>query len=59
MAFHGSSFSAEEVAASLDDLFFEMNEVSADVALSGRQFYIPTVLGPTGMNGWTMIIYGF
>jgi len=29
-----------------------MDELSPDVALSGRQFYIPTVLGPTGMNGW-------
>ena len=29
-----------------------MDELSPEVALSGRQFYIPTVLGPTGMNGW-------
>ena len=51
-AFTSSSFSAEKAPVSLDDLFFDMDELSADVALSGRQFYIPTVLGPTGMNGW-------
>ena len=46
------SSAAEEAAVSLDNLFFQMDELSPDVALSGRQFYIPTVLGPTGMNGW-------
>lgn len=35
-----------------EEEFFRMEELSPDVALSGRQFYIPTVFGPTGMNGW-------
>ena len=51
-AFTSSSFGAEKAPVSPDDLFFDMDELSADVSLSGRQFYIPTVLGPTGMNGW-------
>jgi len=52
MAFTSVAFSAEKAPVSPDGLFFDMGELSADVALSGRQFYIPTVLGPTGMNGW-------
>jgi HEAT repeat protein len=32
--------------------FFRGSELSPDVALCGRQFHVPTVLGPTGMNGW-------
>jgi len=51
-AFMFSSSGAEKAPVSPDDLFFDTDELSADVALSGRQFYIPTVLGPTGMNGW-------
>jgi|GEM_PF-1871807 len=50
--FTSSAMSAEKAPTSPDDLFFNMDELSAGVALSGRQFYIPTVLGPTGMNGW-------
>ncbi len=49
----GRAFAAEPgTELDLDDLFFQMDELSSDVALSGRQFFIPTVLGPTGMNGW-------
>ena len=40
------------VDSSAAEEFFQMDELSPEVALSGRQFYIPTVLGPTGMNGW-------
>ncbi|MBT3202191.1 MAG: hypothetical protein HN350_19990, partial [Phycisphaerales bacterium] len=34
------------------DDFFKSGELNPDVALCGRQFHVPTVLGPTGMNGW-------
>ncbi|NQU22803.1 MAG: hypothetical protein HQ567_16110 [Candidatus Nealsonbacteria bacterium] len=34
--------------------FFQKKELGPDVALSGKQFYIPTVFGPTGMNGWML-----
>ena len=34
------------------DDFFRSDELSPDVALCGKQFYVPTVFGPTGMNGW-------
>jgi len=34
------------------DDFFRSDELSPDVALCGRQFHVPTVFGPTGMNGW-------
>ncbi|MCP5117183.1 MAG: hypothetical protein GY953_40680, partial [bacterium] len=47
-----SSLSAAGPAAKDD--FFRKRELSSDVALSGRQFYIPTVFGPTGMNGWML-----
>ena len=38
----------------VQDEFFQNKELGPDVALSGRQFYIPTVFGPTGMNGWML-----
>jgi hypothetical protein len=34
------------------DNFFRSDELSPNVALCGRQFHVPTILGPTGMNGW-------
>ena len=34
------------------DDFFSADELSPDVALCGKQFHVPTVFGPTGMNGW-------
>jgi hypothetical protein len=37
---------------SKSDNFFRSDELSPDVALCGRQFHVPTVFGPTGMNGW-------
>jgi len=53
VAVTGTALAADpDVEKAPDDLFFQMDELSPDVALSGRQFYIPTVLGPTGMNGW-------
>ena len=45
--------SATSAAASEDeDDFFRSDELSPDVALCGKQFHVPTVFGPTGMNGW-------
>jgi len=35
-----------------EEEFFRSEELSPDVALCGRQFHVPTVFGPTGMNGW-------
>jgi len=35
------------------DGFFRQAELSPDVELCGKEFHIPTVLGPTGMNGWS------
>ena len=34
--------------------FFNEGELSPNVALSGKQFFIPNVFGPTGMNGWIL-----
>jgi len=31
---------------------FAKEQLSADIALCGQAFYLPTVFGPTGMNGW-------
>lgn len=36
------------------DDFFRADELGPTLALSGRQYYIPTVFGPTGMNGWIL-----
>ena len=35
-----------------EEEFFRSEELSPDVALCGKQFHVPTVFGPTGMNGW-------
>ncbi len=40
-ALTSSSFSAQKAPVPFDDLFFDMDELNAEVALSGRQFYIP------------------
>ncbi len=36
------------------DDFFRASELNPDVAFCGKQFYLPTVFGPTGMNGWIL-----
>jgi len=32
--------------------FFLADEMTPDLAMAGRQFYIPSIFGPTGMTGW-------
>ncbi len=34
--------------------FFSRDDLTPTVAMYGKQFHIPTVLGPTGMNGWIL-----
>jgi len=46
-----SSLSA---AASAKEAFFTRDDLTPTVALYGKRFHIPTVLGPTGMNGWIL-----
>jgi len=48
----GLSAAARAAGGAQADDFFRNEELSPNVALCGRQFHVPTVLGPTGMNGW-------
>ena len=41
--------------AACDD-FYRNSELSPNVALVGRQFHVPTVLGPTGMTALVRIM---
>jgi len=45
---------APAAAPAAPDNFFRTGELTPDVAFCGRQFYLPTVFGPTGMNGWIL-----
>ncbi len=36
------------------EAFFTRGDLTPTVALYGKRFHIPTVLGPTGMNGWIL-----
>ncbi len=38
----------------VDDGFFDSSELTPEVALCGKEFYLPTIFGPTGMNGWLL-----
>ena len=38
--------------AAVAQSIFDRQELSADVALKGDGFYLPTVFGPTGLTGW-------
>lgn len=49
------SIPAVGLAAQADEgSFFRAAELGPNVAMSGTQFYIPNVFGPTGMNGWIL-----
>jgi len=45
---------APAAAPPAPERFFRTEELRPDVALCGKRFYIPTVFGPTGMNGWLL-----
>ena len=44
---------AAPLAAGAEE-FFKLEELTPDVTLEGRDYYIPTIFGPTGMNGWIL-----
>jgi len=46
--------SAAAAAPKPEDDFFRADELGPTVALCGKEYYIPTVFGPTGMNGWVL-----
>ncbi|TFG87232.1 MAG: hypothetical protein E4H17_03525, partial [Gemmatimonadales bacterium] len=49
-----ASVAAAAAAAPVKDDFFRTDELGPGVTLCGKEYYIPTVFGPTGMNGWIL-----